>query len=225
MKLFFLFYFFAVFLFGNDTKYQIGKALYEETCVSCHGVNGHSNGNMKLIVMPRDLAKTILTEEQTYQVIKKGAKYWGAAADIMPSFESVYNEDELRAIAYYISKAFNPDVQKKIDKLWNQSEEISQNKIKKMAKRGKKIYYRNCSWCHGTQGKGDGEATRNPELSIFPYDLTKTLLNQKQIFLYIKYGGKFWGTHKDDMPSWKNKYDDFTIKSVVKFVENNFRKN
>jgi hypothetical protein len=44
------------------------------------------------------------------------------------------------------------------------------------------------------------------------------------MFLYSKYGGKFWGTHKDDMPSWKRKYKDFTLKSVIYYIEETYKK-
>jgi mono/diheme cytochrome c family protein len=223
VKILFLIFFTFLGLFANDKKLEQGKAIYQDTCISCHGKNGETNRNLKLIVMPRDLKKSILTQEQTFQIIKKGARYWGSAADIMPSFESVYSDEEIASVAYYISKTFNAHVKEKIEKLWNQSQPIPKDKMKKMAKRGKKIYFRNCSWCHGVEAKGDGEATKNPEMSIFPYDLTKTLLNGKQMFLYAKYGGKFWGTHKDDMPSWKRKYDDFTLKSVIQYIEDNFK--
>jgi mono/diheme cytochrome c family protein len=142
----------------------------------------------------------------------------------MPAFGTVYDEDELRALSYYIKKGFHPHAQEKIDKLYEESDPIPKEKISKMMKRGKKIYKRNCSWCHGLDAEGDGEATRNPEKSIYPYNLRKTLLTDKQMFLYAKYGGKFWGTDKDDMPSWKRKYNDFTLKSVVFYIEETFRK-
>ena len=207
-----------------DDRYDIGEEIYEDTCISCHGEDGRADVDIKLVVKPRDLQSSILTEEQSYQIIKHGAHYWGASADIMPAFGTVYDEEQLRSVAYYIKKEFNPNVQKKIDTLYAQSDKIPEKKCHKMMKRGKKIYKRNCSWCHGIDAKGDGAATHNPEKSIYPYDLTKTLLTDKQIFLYAKYGGKYWGTDKDDMPSWKKKYDDFTIKSVVMYIEETFRK-
>jgi len=104
-------------------------------------------------------------------------------------------------------------------KLYAKSDIVPDSKKPKMLKRGKKIYKRNCSWCHGLTGRGDGEATRNPELSIFPYDLTKTLLTREQSFLFTKYGSHYWGTEKTDMPAWSPKYDDYTIKSVIKYIE------
>ena len=212
-------------LLATDLKYKLGEEIYQATCTSCHGDDGKAQTDVRFIVSPRDLSKTILTQEQSYQIIKKGTHYWGSAADIMPSFESVLNEKELRSIAYYISTKFNPDIEQKIEKLYAQSDVIPESKKHKMPKRGKKIYKRNCSWCHGVTAQGDGAATRNPEMSIFPYDLSKTLLSKEQMFLYVKDGGKHWGTHQEDMPGWAKKYDDFTIKSVVKYIQTNFRNN
>lgn len=201
------------------SSFQEGKAIYEKTCLSCHGVDGRADTGINFIVNPRSLQTTILNEEQTYQIIKKGAHFHGAASDIMPSFESVYNEKELRAVTHYITKAFNTDSEQRVKELYAQSDSIEESRKAKMLKRGAKIYKRNCSWCHGMTGDGNGEATRNPEMSIFPYNLTKSLLSSEQEFLYIKYGGKYWGTAKEDMPAWKKKYDDYTIKSVVKYIQ------
>jgi len=224
MKYFILAILLSSFLHAIDSIYERGEEIYKQTCISCHGADGKANTKLKFIVSPRNLNKTILNEEQSYQIIKKGTHFWGAAADIMPSFETLFDEKELRSVAHYISKAFNPDIEQKIDKLYAQSDAIPEEKKSKMLKRGKKIYKRNCSWCHGVEARGDGEASRNPELSIFPYDLTKALLDEKQMFLYVKEGGVFWGTHKEDMPSWSRKYDDYTIKSVIFYIQQNFQK-
>lgn len=223
MKIYIVSLFIAISLFGVDKDYMVGKSLFEQTCISCHGADGDGSDTLHLIVMPRSLSKSVLDENQSYNIIKKGSHYWGSSADIMPSFESVLDEFELRSIAFYIHKKFNPHSHERVVKLYAQSDEIPVEKKSKMLKRGKKIYKRNCGWCHGLTGKGDGEATRNPEKSIYPYDLRKTLLTDKQMFLYAKYGGQFWGTHKDDMPSWKRKYDDFTLKSVIKYIDKEFR--
>jgi len=227
MKSFLFFILLNSIIYANENSnnlYDIGEKIYKSTCISCHGKNGKVNVDVKLVVKPRDLRNSILTSEQNYQIIKHGAHYWGANSDIMPAFKTVYDEKQLRAISYYIKQEFNPNIQQEIDKLYSQSDPIPKEKLSKMMKRGKKIYKRNCSWCHGLDAKGDGEATRNPEKSIYPYDLGKTLLTDKQMFLYAKFGGKYWGTHKDDMPSWKRKYNDYTLKSVVLYIKETFRK-
>ncbi|MDB2405656.1 c-type cytochrome [Arcobacteraceae bacterium] len=208
----------------DEKKFKYGKYLYNETCISCHGIDGKAKTNMKLIVKPRDLSKTLLTEEQTYNITKDGAHYWGAKADIMPAFKSVFNEKQLRAVTYYIVNKFNSDLEKRIKKACSTCEKEPINQDAAMKKWGKKIFKRNCIYCHGEKGKGDGIATKNPEDSIFPYDLTKTLLTRKQIFLYVKFGGKHWGTNKNDMPSWSRKYNDFKLRSVARYIDEVIRK-
>jgi mono/diheme cytochrome c family protein len=215
---------FANQLFADNTMFENGKRLYEETCISCHGVDGKAKTDMKLIVKPRDLTLTILDEEQTYQIAKEGARHWGAKADIMPGFKFVFNEDQLRAVSHYIHKNFNPNLDKRLKELCSQCEKESTTQDKKMAKWGKKIFNRNCQFCHGVEGKGDGVATTSPVDSIFPYDLTKTLLTKQQIFLYVKYGGKHFGTDKTDMPSWKKKYNDFRLHAIAKYIDEVIRK-
>jgi mono/diheme cytochrome c family protein len=54
---------------------------------------------------------------------------------------------------------------------------------------------------------------------LYPYNLTKILLSEEQIFLYAKEGGHYWGTDKKGMPSWKKKYDDKTLRSVAHYVK------
>jgi len=211
-----------VLLFGivnASNQYQMGAKIYKETCLSCHGADGNGNPHVSFIVNPRKLTQTILTQEQAYEIIKDGAHAMGAAADIMPSFKSVFNEEELHAVAHYIYKKFDPKAQERIDEHYANSDVVPEEKVEKMLKRGKKIYNRNCSWCHGIDGNGNGEATRNPEMSIFPYNLVKSLLDEKQMFLYAKHGGKYWGTRKEDMSAWEKKYDDYTLKSVIKYIK------
>lgn len=214
----------GVSLNASSTEFDSGQKIYEQTCLSCHGVDGGGNKAMSFIVNPRNLNLTILDQEQLYQIVKKGAHFHGAAADIMPSFESVFDERELRNVTHYIATAFNSNAKEKIKTLMDSSAKVDFTKKAKMLKRGKKIYNRNCSWCHGKDASGNGEATRNPEMSIFPYNLNKSLLTKDQMFLYIKYGGKYWGTVKEDMPSWSRKYNDDTIHSIVLYLKESLSK-
>lgn len=216
--------FFPIFLLAEDAKFELGEEIYANACISCHGSNGISNKKLSFVVRPRDLSKTILDENQIYKITKYGTFNLGSYADMMPAFKSVYNETELRAVAYYIYKKFVKDSIQRVKRLYAKSDLIPKNKESEMLKRGKKVYKKNCSWCHGLDAKGDGEATKNPDSVVFPYDLTKTILTKEQMFLYAKYGGKFWGTDKDDMPSWSRKYDDYTLKSVIKYINETFRK-
>lgn len=211
----------------KDYAYEDGKKIYNKTCVSCHGEKGETNPMMQLVVKPRQLNKTILTPEQSFLIIKEGARHWGAHSDIMPTFKYVYEDYEIADVNHYISKAFNQGRDERVKKLLDASEAISDNQKSKMFKMGKKIFIRNCSMCHGLTGDGESEyveQSKDNDTFIYPYNLQRTLLNEDQIFLYAKFGGKFWGTHEDHMPSWKRKYNDFQLKSVAKYVNENIKK-
>ncbi len=224
------FIFIPILLFSQtlEEKYMFeeGKKIYQQTCISCHGIDGNTNKEMQLIVKPRTLVKTILTKEQSFKIIKEGAHFWGARADIMPSFKYIYSDDEIKAIAFYISKEFNSHRDDKVKKLL----EESKTKIisdKKLLKDGHKIFKRNCSLCHGINGDGKSayiEKSKKNDNFIYPYNLTRTLLTETQIFLYAKYGGHFWGADKTDMPSWKKKYNDEKLKSVARYVHLKIKK-
>ncbi len=216
-----------VSLYSLDTKYELGKTLYEQACLTCHGSTVISNEKLKFIVNPRSLNKTILNEEQSYQIIKKGSYYWGSAADMMPSFEPLLSEMQLKAIAYYTYKEFNPNLQVRIDKLYAESSLVQEDKKSQMLKTGEKIFKKNCSLCHGIKGDAESKYVQQSKAFkyfIHPYNLTRTLLNEKQIFLYAKFGGKFWGSYKRSMPSWEKKYNNFELKSVAKYINEKIKK-
>lgn len=204
-----------------------GKKIYQETCISCHGVAGKTNPDMKLIVRPRELRKSILTEAQMFQVIKNGAHKWGAHADIMPTFKYVYDDKQIKSVAHYVSKTFNSHRNERVRKLLDDSMKLSYDEQKKMLKTGKNIFQRKCGMCHGSTGNGESEyveQSKSNENFIYPYNLQKILLTEEQIFLYAKFGGHFWGTAKNDMPSWKKRYNDVKLKSVAKYVHEKIKK-
>jgi len=208
----------STLLFSAPT-YELGETLYNQTCVSCHSEDGKGNSALKLVIRPRDLTKTILTQEQSYLIIKDGANHWGARGSIMPTFKSVYNEEYLQSLALYVSQKFRSNIKKELQDIENKYQEANDEKMqKKMLKRGKKIYLRNCFYCHGTNGTGDGIATKTTIDPIYAYNLTKSFLTPNQMFLYAKEGGYHWGSANKDMPSWKKKYDDYTLRSVIKYV-------
>jgi len=210
----------------KSAEYLQGQELYADTCVSCHGVKGETNPDMQLTVKPRRLKESILTQTQMAKMISDGGHAWGAHSDIMPAFKYVFEEEQIENIALYVGTAFNAHRDAKVKKLLAESGSAIQDD-KKRARTGKKIFKRNCSLCHGVTGNGDSvyvEQSKENKQFLFPYDLTKIMLSQDQIFLYAKFGGHFWGTDKKDMPSWKKKYNDGQIKAVAEYIEMKIKK-
>jgi len=206
----------------KEEMLKVGARLYKNTCAACHGKNGETNREMELVVKPRKLQKTILTKEQSYQIIKHGAHHFGAHADIMPAFKYVYNNEQLSSLAYYISHSFNTQREAKIKKLLADSTKLSLDDKKAAMRVGKKIFQKKCALCHGINGNGESEyveQSKADENFIYPYKLSRTLLDEDQIFLYAKFGGHYWGTDKDDMPSWKRKLNDVKLRSVAEYIQ------
>ena len=224
MKYFIIFIIFIHSLLAlelDDYSFEDGEKIYNETCISCHGENGDAKTYLHLTVRPRSLTKSILNMEQIFLVIKNGSHEYGAKADIMPSFGSVYSDEEIYSVAYFVFEKFTK--QKNSKKLIQDASKLEYGS----PKIGKKIFKRNCSLCHGIKGGCKSEFIRISKQSkkfIYPYNLQKIILDENQIFLYAKYGGKFWGTFKNDMPSWQKKYDDKSLKAVAKYINEYIKK-
>lgn len=224
MKIIYSFLLLLSFSYSQNISYdpdlldiKEGEEIYKNTCISCHGVDGQANTGMSLVVKPRDLTKSILTQKQLYEMIKEGSFTWGSRSDIMAAFKTVLDEDQLQNVTYYVFKNFVEPNHKNVKRLLDEAKFDQTISVKT----GEKIFKRNCSLCHGIHGDGDSKYVKQSMASdtfIYPYNLQKILLNENQIFLYAKFGGKFWGTDKDDMPSWKNKYNDSELKSVAKYI-------
>ena len=211
---------------ASETQYAQGEKLYNIACISCHGINGEALTGIKLIVNPRKLTNSILSQQQSFQIIKKGAYYWGAHSDMMPSFESIFSDAEIDAISFYVKEAFNKNLEKKITALLKE-EKMQPEESADILALGKKIFHKRCAKCHGETGDGQSsfvEVSKQHKEFIYPYDLQRTILNENQIFLFTKYGGDYWGSKTSDMPSWKEKYNDFQLKAVAKYIHNNIKK-
>jgi mono/diheme cytochrome c family protein len=226
-------YFLAIsallFVFGSfDTKdvattqiqssVQRGEKLFDNNCAICHNKNGGIKRDLGFAVAPRDLTKSLLSKMQIEELIKEGSHHYGSKMDVMPPFKSVLKEQDIKDVATFISEKMNKDSFISAQTLYNSSQKIPEDKKEEYLKKGKKLYTKRCSFCHGLDGKGDGIATQMPEGSIHPYNLPKTLLTNEQKFLIVKYGAKKWGASTEDMPGW-SKYDDMTLKGIVEYLD------
>jgi len=75
----------------------------------------------------------------------------------------------------------------------------------------KTLYTKNCKFCHGESGKGDGIKSRT-DSTICPYDLTKENKSDKFIYYVILNG-------KNYMPSHAKKLDDENINILVIYIK------
>lgn len=195
-----------------------GETVFDNNCAVCHSKENKHIDNLNLVVTPRNLSQSLLTKEQIALVVKNGSYHYGSHKETMPSFKEALKDDEIDAVADYIVKNLNKKSLEEADRLYDISPMLQRTSMQKYLKDGEKIYQKRCAFCHGTEAKGDGIASKIPENSINPYNLTKTILTDKQKFLIVKYGISKWGGAKEDMPSWGNSYDDLTIKSIIAYL-------
>ncbi len=160
-----------------------GKALYDQSCASCHGEKGDGKGPAADFVFPkpRDFTKG------TYKFKSTGSGEPALDSDIlrtiregnpgtsMPAWKR-FSDDEVKALVVYL-KQFSPDtfsIQGTPFKIGNPP-----GNKDKMIVLGKELYQSVKCWeCHGKAGKGDGEKGWQEKFkddwhnSIYPADQT-----------------------------------------------------
>jgi len=202
----------------KDRNLARGEKLFSENCASCH-VGRMDVNSTSFAVNPRNLELSLLSPEQMYHIINNGTAFYGSKTDYMIGYENIYTSDEIKDIVAYIHTNLNVNY-KEAKKLYQESEKLSKDKSKEdVLEEGRKVYLKRCIHCHGPSGKADGVAVKASNGNLFPYDLTKTLLTDEQMFLFTKYGSKHWGASRDDMPAWGSVYSDEAIHSVVEYIK------
>ena len=85
-----------------------GKAIFEGACVSCHGWTGVSPviGDATLT---GDRAVNDPTAMNVAQVVLSGARRTAGGAAFMPAFGQAYSNDEIAAVANYVTARFGAE--------------------------------------------------------------------------------------------------------------------
>lgn len=73
------------------------------------------------------------------------------------------------------------------------------------------LYKKNCRFCHGNEGKGDGVKAR-VDSTLCPYDLSKEKRPDKEVYYVILNG-------QNKMPEHGEKLNDESIKVLVVYIK------
>ncbi|MEW6410435.1 MAG: c-type cytochrome [Nitrospirota bacterium] len=205
-------------------KPDLGKNIYEERCMICHGAKGNGKGlagvmkraekNGRIInVEPRDFTIGVFrfrstptgylpTDEDLMFLIDKGI-----TRSFMPPHKDQLTMEEKKAVIGYI-KTFSTR--------WKEEEQGESIPVKKprwvgsskSVERGKKVYKEMKCWeCHGEHGKGDGPKSDKIEddwgKPIVPFNFTVGALKRGASAedIYITYTTGLDGT---GMPSYED---------------------
>lgn len=155
-----------------------GKAIFNRSCVLCHGIKGKGDGPAAFFFAsyvaprPRDFNQDIFkfrttpfgdlpTDEDLFRTVTNGVSGY------MPPFEGLTEEERWQVIAYV--KSFNPkfktqsrpQVTVNFPKVPSSPESIAA---------GREFFKLNCLICHGPNAKGDGAVFQQGALKGF-FDL------------------------------------------------------
>ena len=148
---------------------EAGKALYEDKCAHCHGVEGAGDGSAaeNLLPRPRDFTRGLYkirsteggqlpTDQDLFDIISNGMP-----GSSMPAWSEILTEDERWQLVAHI-KTFHDGFEGTSPRLIDVSGKVpySEESVTKG-----KVFYTNlgCVDCHGVIGRGDG--TSAPDLT------------------------------------------------------------
>ncbi len=179
-----------------------GKALYDEHCAFCHGPKGLAETPVGRILNPRPrrfadpIEMARLSDDQIYHAIKSGVP--GTA---MASWGKVLGEREIGEVMDYIRE------------LRGTSKPMTRQQLSLAV--GRRIYDKECAFCHGRTGHADTDAARvlKPRPSNFADPIAMARIDDARIYAAIKLGRP--GTA---MASWGSLLTPVEIIDVMRYI-------
>ncbi len=180
-----------------------GKALYDKYCAFCHGADGLADTPVGRILTPRprrfadpvEMAR--VTDDEIYQAIKKGRP--GTA---MAAWGKVLTETQIGDLMDYIRSFIPPG-----------SARLSPEQLSLAV--GRRIYEKECAFCHGKHGEADTEAAKvlRPRPRKFADPIEMARVDDGRLYAAIKLGVP--GTA---MASWGSRLSPAEIIDVMRYV-------
>jgi mono/diheme cytochrome c family protein len=154
-----------------------GKVVYESRCAVCHGVDGRADTPVGRLLTPppRNFADPVemarVTVDRMYQAIKEGRP--GTA---MAAWGQILSETEIGDLIDHIHALAAPRTPMTAEQL---SIEV-----------GRRIYMRECAFCHGAEGRADTEAAKalSPPPRKFADPVEMARLDDGRMYSAIKLG-------------------------------------
>jgi cytochrome c oxidase cbb3-type subunit 3 len=177
----------------SQSSRERGKAIYDARCAVCHGVDGRADTPLGRMLKPppRNFADTVemarVTVDRTYQAIKEGRP--GTA---MAAWGQVLTETEIGDVIDYIHSLAPP-----------RAPTLSAEQLS--IEVGRRIYARECSFCHGAEGRADTDAakTLHPPPRNFADPIEMARVDDGRMYSAIKLGrpGTAMGGHGELLSS------------------------
>jgi len=177
----------------------IGSHLYRSYCLVCHGVDGKSRGPLaeNLNLDPADLSSEQYQTKDLEDLAVLIGGYRRIEESNMPNWDIVLSQAELLDIAAYISKITMADLRFRGD-----------------TRRGRVVYKRACTACHGKRGTGRGVLAHLFGISMMDFTTSENVkqMSDEELMNTIRDG------KGDYMPSWKGFLNDDEIADVASYL-------
>lgn len=213
-----------------DPRIKKGRSIYENNCLSCHGVRGEGTVQPGMNVPPRNLAspqaRADLSRDQMIDAVKNGK-----SGTYMLSFKDRLPKKDIEMVVDYIQAVLMvPESQISGTSAHGGRQRDAQNgaapasadmsipfpnNLSGNAEKGKKFFLANCAECHGAKGDGQGKRAYfiNPKPANFLTEKSRSRLNRPALFVFISQGKL--GT---EMPAWNKVLTDQEIADVGEYV-------
>lgn len=191
----------------QDASQQFsGKELYDRDCAFCHGVKGLADTPVGRILNPRPrrfadpIEMARLTDKQIYDAIKDGVP--GTA---MASWGGLLSERDIGDLMDFIHELKGP--------LSSDAQPMSKEQVSLEV--GRRIYEKECAFCHGLTGHADTDAARVlvPRPRAFADPIQMARVDDGRLYAAIKLGRP--GT---SMASWGSLMTPVEIIDVMRYI-------
>ncbi len=187
---------------------DVGAAVYNKYCTSCHGENGDANtsASRALNPMPRDFTRAdfenSLTPERIIDAVRNGRP--GTA---MVGWQKRLSDKQIEAVSVYVRQRFAQPLQSKQCAICHSDND--------RIERGKEIYQTRCYFCHGYDGRARTQAAQY--LSPPPKNLHRAPRSSLALKQVIAEGRK--GTA---MMAFAKVLSEIEIDAVVSYITTTF---
>ncbi|MDH4185234.1 MAG: cytochrome c [Nitrospinota bacterium] len=187
------------------TNILMGKRLFNSYCSVCHGADGKGGGplasKLKTKNPPADLTGDKYQSKNVEDLLKLIQGY-NRADSVMPKWENVIPEGNLRSLAEYVLSLTQTDVRLRGDE-----------------RLGREIFRLSCVACHGPQGDGGGVLAKLLSVKMINYqEKPLTSISDDELMQII---GKGKGEY---MPGWDGTLASEEIRDVAAYVRSLYKK-